>query len=66
MEQRHIPPAGESMILHHQGDENCPCKPRRVPQYKQSSRSRYGQHQGYQVIRINWQHNPTVKEESNA
>lgn len=53
-EQKHFPPAGESMIDHR--TLNCPCGPQRKVIHKRSARGRA--HQGYQIQRVEWRHQP--------
>jgi len=54
--ERHIPPAGQSMIPLHKAMASCPCGPTRTVITKRAASGRGGSHQGYKSISVTYQH----------
>lgn len=58
-EIRHFPPAGQSLTAggHTTIGGTCKCGPTFTSITKRNGVGRFGKHQGYRVIRVEWHHN---------
>ncbi len=58
-EIRHFPPAGQSLTAggHTTNGGTCKCNPTFTSITKRNAAGRFGKHQGYRVIRVEWHHN---------
>lgn len=60
MEQRHIPAPGQPLVASdlHVTSPECRCAPLKRVVYKNTASGRGGSHQGRQVIRVEYRHQP--------